>query len=73
MHIFPDLLRRFFTYVIPAIFLSYYPALVVFDMPDPFNMPTWSAFLAPIVGIGSFTSAIVFWNFGIRHYKSTGT
>jgi ABC-2 type transport system permease protein len=73
MHIFPDLLRRFFTYVIPAIFLSYYPALAIFDMPDPFNMPSWSAFLAPVVGIAAFICAMVFWNIGIRHYKSTGT
>lgn len=73
MHIFPDPIRRFFTYVIPAIFLSYYPALHIFDLPDPFYLPPWSPFLAPIVGLGLFGASMLFWNFGIKHYKSTGT
>lgn len=73
MHIFPDLLRKFFTYIVPAIFLSYYPALYIFGMPDPFNLPAWSPFLAPIVGLIMLGSAYQFWLFGIRQYQSTGT
>lgn len=73
MHIFPDLLRKFFTYIVPAIFLSYYPALYIFDLPDPFNMPTWSVFLAPVVGVAMLLVAYWFWLFGIRQYQSTGT
>lgn len=73
MHIFPKTLRQFFTYVIPAIFLSYYPALYIFEMPDPFNMPSWSPFLAPIMGMGMFAIAHRFWIFGIKNYQSTGT
>jgi ABC-2 type transport system permease protein len=73
MHIFPKTLRQFFTYVIPAIFLSYFPALYIFDMPDPFNMPSWSPFLAPIIGIGMFLIAHRFWLYGIKQYQSTGT
>jgi ABC-2 type transport system permease protein len=73
MHIFPDLIRRFFTYILPAIFLAYYPALYIFDLPDPFNMPEIAPFLAPLVGLGMLFVALTFWRFGLRHYQSTGT
>lgn len=73
MHIFPDLLRKFFTYIIPAIFLSYYPALYIFNIPDPFNMPPWSPLLAPVTGLGIIFLAYRFWLFGISHYQSTGS
>jgi len=73
MHIFPDILRHFFTFIVPAIFLNYYPALYILDLPDPFGMPTWAPFFAPVVGIGMLAASLVFWKFGIRQYQSTGT
>jgi ABC-2 type transport system permease protein len=73
MHIYPISLRKFFTYIIPAIFISYYPALYILDLKDPFNYPNWVSFLAPIVGLGMLIIAIVFWRIGIRYYQSTGT
>lgn len=73
MHIYPQGLRRFFTFVIPAIFLNYYPALYILDKEDPFNMPTIMHFVAPLVGISLFLLALWFWRFGMRHYQSTGT
>jgi ABC-2 type transport system permease protein len=73
MHIYPDWLRRTFTYVIPAIFLNYYPALFFLDKPDPFGLPVVAQFLSPLVGGGVLLAALAFWRFGIRHYQSTGT
>lgn len=73
MHIYQRWMRQFFTYIIPAIFLNYYPALYILDKPDPFNLPPIASFLAPIVGIGTLMLAFRFWHFGIRHYQSTGT
>lgn len=73
MHIYPDWLRRTFTYIIPAIFLNYYPALFFLDKPDPFHFPWIMPFLSPWVGIGILLIALTFWRFGIRHYQSTGT
>lgn len=73
MHIFPDALRRFFTYIIPAAFLNYYPAIFILGIPDPTGMPTWVAFLAPLAGIFILAIALAFWRFGINHYQSTGT
>ena len=73
MHIFPHSLRRFFTYIIPAAFLNYYPALYILDIPDPLGLPEWVAFLAPIAGVALLGTAMAFWHFGINQYQSTGT
>jgi ABC-2 type transport system permease protein len=73
MHIYQRWMRQFFTYIIPAIFLNYYPALYILDKPDPFNLPSFAAFLAPVVGIGIMILAFQFWKIGVRHYQSTGT
>jgi ABC-2 type transport system permease protein len=73
MHIYPKLMLCFFTYIVPAIFLNYYPALYFLNKPDPLGMPPWSPFLAPLAGLGVLCAGLTFWRFGIRHYQSTGT
>jgi ABC-2 type transport system permease protein len=73
MTIYQSWLRRFFTYILPAIFLNYYPALYFLDKSDSLGLPTWTPFLAPVVGLAVLGAALVFWNYGIRHYQSTGT
>jgi ABC-2 type transport system permease protein len=73
MHIYPDWMRRFFTYIVPAIFLNYYPALYFLDKPDPLGLPAFAPFLAPVAGVGTLIAALLFWRFGLRHYQSTGT
>jgi len=73
MHIYQRWMRQFFTYIIPAIFLNYYPALYILNKTDPLNLPPIAAFLSPVVGIGTLFLAFQFWKIGIRHYQSTGT
>ena len=73
MHIYQTWMRRFFTYIVPAIFLNYYPALYFLDKPDPFNMPSFAPFLAPVAGLGVLLVALAFWRFGLRFYQSTGS
>ncbi len=73
MHIYPTGLRQFFTFILPAIFLNYYPAVYILDKPDPLNMPAIAPWLAPMVGIIFMLVALRFWRFGISHYQSTGT
>jgi len=73
MHIYPDWLRRTFTYIVPAIFLNYYPALYFLEKPDPLGLPPLFSFVAPLVGVGVLGVALLFWRFGIQHYQSTGT
>lgn len=73
MHIYGQDLRRFFTYIVPAIFVNYYPALYFLDLPDPLGFPGYAPFLAPLAGIGMMAAALAFWHYGIRHYASTGS
>jgi ABC-2 type transport system permease protein len=73
MNIYQDWMRNFFTYILPAIFLNYYPALYFLEKPDPFRFPTFTPFLSPVVGVGILGIAIIIWRFGIKHYQSTGT
>jgi len=73
MHIFPDVIRHFFTFIIPAAFLNYYPAIYIMEIPDPLDLPVWVAYLAPVAGVTLLASAMAFWNFGINYYQSTGS
>jgi ABC-2 type transport system permease protein len=71
--IYPAWLQRFFTYIVPFIFLNYYPALYFLDKPDPLGMTPLAPFLAPLAGAGMMAAAVFFWRFGLNHYQSTGS
>lgn len=73
MSIYPGWLRGFFTYILPFIFMNYYPALFILEKPDPLGFPSFAPFLAPFVALGLIFAAWRFWNFGIRHYQGTGS
>jgi ABC-2 type transport system permease protein len=73
MQIYPGWMQRFFTYVMPFIFLNYYPALFLLDKPDPLHFPAFAPFMAPFVGILLFLVALALWRAGINHYQGSGT
>jgi ABC-2 type transport system permease protein len=73
MNIYQTWMRSFFTYIIPAIFICYYPALFFLEKPDPLNLPSFAPFLSPLVGAGVLGLSLIFWRFGIRYYQSSGT
>ncbi|MDF1519903.1 MAG: ABC-2 family transporter protein [Brevefilum sp.] len=73
MHIFPRAIRLLFSFVVPAIFLSYFPMIYILDKPNPLNMPVFTSFLAPFIAISMFWLSLKFWRFGIKNYQSTGS
>lgn len=73
MHIYDAWLRRLFTWVVPALFLAYAPALYLLGRPDPLGLPPWTRFVAPLAGGLAFAAALAFWRVGLRRYASTGT
>ncbi len=73
MQIYPFWMQRFFTFVIPFIFLNFYPALYFLDKPDPLHFPAFAPFMAPIVALAFLVAALWFWQVGINHYQSSGT
>ena len=73
MHIFPRPIRLIFTFLVPAIFMSYFPAVYILDKLDPLNAPGFVSFLAPLVASLMLWLALRFWHFGIGNYQSSGS
>lgn len=73
LNIYPAWLRRTFTYLIPAAFLSYFPVLHVLGRPLPDGLPSWAALLSPVVGPLILAAAFAFWRVGVRRYHGTGS
>ena len=71
--IYRDWFRTFFTYVIPLGCVSYFPIVGVLGVEDPLGSSLIFQFLAPFAGIVFFGLSLVCWNFGVRHYASTGS
>ena len=73
MSIYQEWLVSLFTFVIPMAFINYYPSLYLLGKPDPFGLPAFMPFLAPLVAVLAFRVALAFWLVGVRRYQSTGT
>jgi ABC-2 type transport system permease protein len=71
MSIYDDWLRRLFTFVLPAAFLSYYPALYLLEKPS--SLGTWAAWLSPIAGLLMLGAGFTVWHIGVRRYQGTGS
>lgn len=71
--IYHEALRCFFTFVVPLAFVSYFPALYLLDRPDPLGLPGWFPFLPPLAAAALALVAGLAWQFGVRHYQSTGS
>lgn len=71
--IYHQILQRFFLFVVPLAFGSYVPTCYLLGRPLPFGLPNEVIFAAPLVAIlfGMIAGAI--WQFGVRHYQSTGS
>jgi ABC-2 type transport system permease protein len=72
MNIYADWLRIMFTFLFPVALVNYYPALFFLGKPDPFGLPSFMPFLAPVAGFMMFLLALQFWKFGLKHYQSAG-
>lgn len=85
--IYPVWLRRFFTFVVPLVFINYLPARLVLGkgaagvaeavadggVAGAGGLPLWTGWLAPVVGVVVFLLARRVWDFGVRHHQGTGS
>jgi len=69
---YQDSLRFFFTFIIPAAFLNYYPAVEMLGKSDPLGLPSSVSYLAPFIGLGTFLLSLVIWRAGLSKYQSSG-
>lgn len=72
MSIYPDWLRRVFFFVTPVAFCNYPLALALLGRRDPFGLPDWAAWAAPVAGAATFFAALSFWRLGVSRYQSAG-
>ncbi len=65
----PKALRNLFTYFMPMLLVSYYPAAVICDWGEPYPL----AFLSLPAGVIFLVFSLIVWRIGVRHYTSTGS
>jgi ABC-2 type transport system permease protein len=73
IHIYQAWIRRTFTFIIPIAFVAYYPGLYFLGRTDPLGLPRFTSFLTPLVTLAFCAVALWFWEWGVRHYQSTGS
>ncbi len=65
--------RNILIFVIPLAFINYFPALYILNRPDPLGLPYFMRFLFPLASALVMLPALKFWDYGVNHYKSTGS
>jgi ABC-2 type transport system permease protein len=71
--IYHELLQRFFTFVVPLAFVSYFPALYLLDRPELQRLPSWLPGATPVAAAMLALMAWMAWRVGVRHYQGTGS
>lgn len=65
----PKFLKGMFTFVMPMLLISYYPASVMCGWGEA----AWKGWLALPAGAAFMALSLLVWRVGVRHYKSTGS
>lgn len=70
--IYSKLIQGLMIYVVPFAFVNYFPAQYLLRKEDMTNYNEVYMYIAPLVGVGIYSLAYVFWRISIKRYKSTG-
>ena len=65
----PNALRLLFTFLVPILVISYYPASVLCGWGEP----AWKGLMALPAGCCFCGAALLMWRYGVKHYRSTGS
>lgn len=71
--IFPKGIQFVLTFILPFAFMNFYPASALLGKAIPEGYPAALPYLSPLVGVLVFALSILLWNWGLKHYKSTGS
>ncbi|WP_058303363.1 ABC transporter permease [Gorillibacterium timonense] len=65
----PRVLKNLFSFLLPVLFISFYPASAVCG----WNYPVVLGYLSLPFGAAFLGLSLIIWRIGVRHYKSTGS
>jgi ABC-2 type transport system permease protein len=71
LSIYRDRFRQFFTFIVPLGCVNFLPVQAALH-PTPAALIVWTV-APPAVGALFILAALRIWNFGVRHYRSTGS
>lgn len=69
LSIYKDWIRKFFTFVIPFGAVNYLPLMFILEKEGASSL---LYIFIPLIGVIFIIPCLIVWNFGVRHYKSTG-
>jgi ABC-2 type transport system permease protein len=64
---------KIFIFIIPLACVNYFPAVAIMGKTDVLNSPSWFQWISPLAGFIFMAAALWLWQFGVRHYRSTGS
>lgn len=70
--IFNKVIQAGMIYVVPFAFVNYFPAQFLLNKPDMAQYPQIFMYITPLVGLGMYGLAYVFWRISLKYYKSSG-
>jgi ABC-2 type transport system permease protein len=65
--------RSLLTFVVPLACVAYFPAVAILGKVDPLGSPPWTGALTPVFGFVFLGVSFAAWQWGVRHYTSTGS
>ncbi|HYH02307.1 MAG TPA: ABC-2 family transporter protein [Bacillota bacterium] len=72
LSIFPGFIQTLLIYIMPFAFVNYFPAQYLLRKPDMAMYWDGCLYLTLPIGVILFGLAYLFWQFGLKHYSSTG-
>ncbi|MCL9760221.1 ABC transporter permease [Frankia sp. AiPa1] len=65
-------LKAVFGFAVPMAFAGFLPTLRLLGLPGAAWFPTWLGWCGPLAALWAWGMALLFWRWGVRHYRSGG-
>ena len=62
-----------FIFIVPLACVNYFPMLAIIGKPDILGFPLWFSWVSPVAGVIFLGISLLVWEYGVRHYRSTGS
>jgi ABC-2 type transport system permease protein len=73
LSIYNRLFVKIFIFIIPLACVNYFPVIAILGKDDILGSPVWFRWISPLAGVLFLLVSFRIWEFGVRHYRSTGS